>query len=383
MTNDVIILGLGAMGSAAAYHLAQRGKKVLGIEQFASPHDQGSSHGGSRIIRQAYWESPDYVPLVLRAYELWRRLEKDTNRRLMQTTGIAVMGSEIGELASHTIAAANEHSIPIEVLRHEELRRRFPQFVLNRGEIAVYEPGAGYLIPEDCIRAHLQLATRYGADLQFNEKVLSWSVHDDHVEVQTSNGRYEAGQLVIAAGPWANESLREVFPLRVTRQVMAWFQPRAGLSAFLPERFPIYIAEDPEGSEPVYGFPAIDGPDGGMKAAVHGSDVVCTPENVDRAVHDADAERIMRLLRTRIPGMAGEMIRAKTCLYTMSPDEHFIIGAHPGGPLCTVACGFSGHGFKFASVVGEILADMALEGSTAHAISLFSPGRFEVPWGVE
>lgn len=377
MTKDVIILGLGAMGSAAAYHLAQRGARVLGIEQFASPHDQGSSHGGSRIIRQAYWESPDYVPLVLRAYELWRRLEKDTNTELMQITGIAVMGSETGELASHTLAAAGEHSIPIEVLQRNELGRRFPQFALNTGEIAVYEPGAGYLIPEECVRAHLEVAARSGAELRFNEKVLSWSEHDDHVEVVTSSGRYEADHLVIAAGPWANESLRGVFPLQVTRQVMAWFQPHAGLSAFLPGKFPIYIAEDPEGGEPVYGFPAIDGLDGGMKAAVHGSAVVCTPDSVDRSIQDADAERIMRLLRKRIPSMTGEMIRAKTCLYTMSPDEHFIIGAHPRAPLCTVACGFSGHGFKFASVVGEILADLALQGSTRHPISLFSPARFE------
>lgn len=376
MNSDVIILGLGAMGSAAAYHLAARGKKVQGIEQFTSPHDQGSSHGGSRIIRQAYWESPDYVPLVKRAAELWRKLERDTGTRLMHITGCLVVGTEQGELVTHTIAAANEHSIAIEAIERNELGRRFPQFVLQSGEVGVHEAGAGYLVPEDCIRAHLELASRAGAELRFNERVLSWSASPDHVEVRTSKGAYRARHLVIAAGPWANEALGNAFPLRVTRQVMAWIRPRGGVTEFLPGRFPIFVAEDVHGGAPMYGFPAIDGASGGVKAAIHGSDDVCTPENVDRSIHDADVLRVIHALKVRIPELDGELDRAKTCLYTMSPDEHFLIGPHPQFPSCTIACGFSGHGFKFASVVGEILADLSASGSTAHPIGLFSPGRF-------
>jgi sarcosine oxidase len=373
---DVIILGLGAMGSAAAYDLAQRGRRVLGVEQFTSPHDMGSSHGGSRIIRRAYWEGAEYIPLVQRSYELWRRLEKDTGRRLLNITGLLVVGSKDGELVRNTIEAGSSHAIPFEVLEAGEIGRRFPAFVAQRGDAGVYEPGAGYLVPEDCIRAHLELAARAGAALRFEEKVLEWSAETDHVEVRTDKGVYRAGHLVIAAGPWANEALRGVMPLRVTRQVMAWIEPRGGVGEFVPEKFPIYVAEDVHGDAPVYGFPAIDGPGGGVKAAIHGSDVVCTPESVDRTVRSADIQRIRTALKARIPALDGEVVRAKTCLYTMTPDEHFVIGAHPQAANCTIACGFSGHGFKFASVVGEILADLAMTGATEHPIWLFSPGRF-------
>jgi sarcosine oxidase len=378
MAFDAIILGLGAMGSAAVCHLAQRGQRVLGIEKFTSPHDKGSSHGGSRIIRQAYWESAEYIPLVQRAYELWRRLEKDTGSRLLNITGLLVVGARDGDLVRHTIVAGKAHAIPFEVLVAREIGRRFPAFERQPDDAGVYEPGAGYLVPEDCIRAHLELAARSGAELRFEEKVLEWSAEGDHVEVRTDAGVYRAGHLIIAAGPWANEALRGAMPLRVTRQVMAWFEPRDGVSEFLPEKFPIFVAEDVYGGAPVYGFPAIDGPGGGVKAAIHGSDVECTPESVDRTVNDADIQRIRTAVKARIPALDGELVRAKTCLYTMTPDENFVIGAHPRAANCTIACGFSGHGFKFASVVGEILADLATSGTTAHPIGLFSPRRFVV-----
>jgi sarcosine oxidase len=375
MPFDVIILGLGAMGSAAAHHLALRGKRVLGIEQFTSPHDKGSSHGGSRMIRQAYWESPDYIPLVLRAYELWRKLERDTNTQLLHITGGMNIGSRDGDLVTRTIAAAEKHAIPFDVLERSEINRRFPVFVPQPNDVAVHEPHAGYLLPEECIRAHLKLASSAGAKLAFEEKVLSWSVEGDRVEVRTSKGAYSAGHLVITAGPWANELLHALFPLRVTRQVVAWIQPFAGVKAFLPQDFPVFLCEDIHGGPPAYGFPAIDGPTGGIKASIHGSDVVCTPETVDRSIHNSDIRRIVQSLRVRIPALDGELVRAETCLYTMTPDEHFVIGTHPKFSSCTIACGFSGHGFKFASVVGEILADFAAYGSTPHQIALFSPLR--------
>ncbi|HVT96917.1 MAG TPA: N-methyl-L-tryptophan oxidase [Acidobacteriaceae bacterium] len=372
---DVIVLGLGAMGSAAVYHLASRGARVLGIEQFTPAHEQGSSHGGSRIIRQAYFEGPDYIPLVLRAYELWRKLEADSGTELLHNTGGLTLGSSDGELISRTVAAARAHSIPYERFDAAEVRRRFPPIAPLAGDAAVLEPHAGYLLPEACIRAHLNLAERAGAELQFEEKVLEWSAGGGRVSVRSSKRTYEAGHLVIAAGPWANEALRDIFALRVTRQVVAWIAPRDGVRPFLPERFPVFLMEQ-AGGRPGYGVPALDGPSGGMKVAVHGSDDVCTPGTVERTIRAADIERIRQQLSVRIPALLhGELLRAQTCLYTTTPDENFVIGAHPQAANCTVACGFSGHGFKFAGVVGEVLADLATTGTTRHPIGLFDPAR--------
>jgi sarcosine oxidase len=375
MPFDVIILGLGAMGSAAAYHLARRGKRVLGIDQFTSPHNRGSSHGGSRMIRQAYWESPDYIPLVLRAYDLWRSLEKDIGTRLLHITGGMNIGSGDGQLVTRAIAAAEQHSIPFEVLESREINRRFPVIVAQPNDVAVYEPRAGYLLPEECIRAHLKLASAAGAELAFDEKVLSWSAEGDHVEVQTGKASYRAAHLVITAGPWANQSLHELFRLRVTRQVMAWIQPLTGVTPFLAENFPVFLCEDVHGGPPGYGFPAIDGPAGGIKVAIHGSDIECTPETIDRSIHESDFQRIVQNLKVRFPALDGELVRAETCMYTVSPDEHFVIGTHPQFQSCTIACGFSGHGFKFASVIGEMLADLSISGSTSHPVAIFSPLR--------
>ncbi|HEY2860149.1 MAG TPA: N-methyl-L-tryptophan oxidase [Terracidiphilus sp.] len=375
MALDVIVLGLGAMGSAAAYHLASRGARVLGIEQFTSPHEKGSSHGGSRIIRQAYFESADYIPLVLRAYELWRRLEADAGVRLLNITGGLTLGAVEGELVGRTMAAARAHGIPFEALEGADLRRRFPAVSPLAGDVGVLEPHAGYLLPEECIRAHLAMAARAGAGLRFEEKVLKWEAATAGVKVKTSRATYEAGHVVIAAGPWANEALADVFPLRVTRQVMAWIAPRGGEGPFLPERFPVWLAEDPEGGAPAYGVPAIDGDGGGVKAAIHGSEDVCTPDSVDREIHEADLKRIVEKVRLRMPALDADVLRAKTCMYTMTPDENFVIGAHPRFENCTVACGFSGHGFKFAPVLGEVLADLAMTGFTKLPLGIFDPAR--------
>jgi sarcosine oxidase len=363
------------MGSAAAYHLASRGARVLGIEQFTSPHDQGSSHGGSRMIRQAYFESPDYIPLVLRAYELWRRLEADSGAKLLHITGGLTLGAADGDLVSRTVAAAREHSIPFETFDAAEVRRRFPVITPLAHDTGVLEPHAGYLLPEECIRAHLRMAAAVGAEIHFEEKVLAWGSHGGRVEVRTASETYEAGHLVIAAGPWANEALGEFLPLQVTRQVMAWIAPRGGVAAFQPERFPVFLMEDADGM-PGYGFPAMDGPEGGMKVAIHGSREVCTAATVDRAIHDADISRIRRKLGVRIPAIDGEVLRAQTCMYTMTPDENFVIGGYPEIANCTIACGFSGHGFKFAPVVGEVLADLAMTGTSRLPIGIFDAGRF-------
>ena len=376
MAFDVIVLGLGAMGSAAAYHLAARGVRVLGIEQFTSPHDHGSSHGESRIIRQAYFEGTEYVPLVLRAYELWRKLEAHANKRLLHITGGLTLGSPDGDLVRQTLASAREHGIPFEVFEGADITKRFAAVRPVSGDVAVLEPHAGYLLPEACIQAHLKSAQQSGADLHFQETVTGWHVSAQGVEVETSRGRYEAGHILITAGPWASDALKGLFPLKVTRQVMAWIQPQGGVADFTPYRFPVWLAEDPDGGALSYGFPAIDGNEGGVKAAVHGSEEVCTPQTVDRTIHAADLRRLLDKVRLRMPMLDGEVLRAKTCMYTLTPDENFVIGPHPHADHCTVACGFSGHGFKFSSAVGEMLADLATEGKTMLPIRIFDPRRF-------
>ena len=364
------------MGSAAAQHLAARGARVLGIEQFTSPHDKGSSHGGTRMIRQAYWESSDYIPLVLRAYELWEKLERDAGAKLLTITGGLILGSAGSQLVRGGIAAAQAYGIPHDVLSPAETGRRFPAITPLENDVAVYEQRAGYLFPEECIRAQLKVAAQNGAELHYDERVVSWRTQRGRVEVATHRATYEAGRLVIAAGPWANEALRHVFPLRVTRQVMTWIQPAGAIEPFLPGSFPVFLCESPEDGKPGYGFPAVDGLSGGVKAAIHGSDVECTPDTIDRVIHETDGAEVMRRLRPRFPALDGVILKAQTCMYTMTPDEHFIIGQHPQFPTVIIACGFSGHGFKFAPVVGEILADLATTGRTSLPIGIFSPARF-------
>lgn len=376
MTYDVIVLGLGAMGGAAAQHLSERGVKVLGIEQFTPPHDKGSSHGGTRMIRQAYWESPDYIPLVLRAYELWEKLERDSGTKLLTITGGLILGSAQSHLVNGGIAAAQAHGIKYSALSPSEIRTRFPAVAPLDDDVAVYEELAGFLVPEECIRAQLKVAAQCGAELLFDEKVVKWTTHSDHIEVTTCRAVYEAERLVISAGPWANEALRHLFPLRVTRQVMTWIKPSGGVEAFLPDRFPVFLCESPDGGHLSYGFPAVDGSSGGVKVAIHGSNVECSPETIDRAIHEIDGAEVIRQVRPRFPALNGEILKAQTCMYTMTPDEHFILGRHPEYPSVSIACGFSGHGFKFAAVIGEILADLSISGRTNHPIGIFSPTRF-------
>jgi sarcosine oxidase len=376
MSYDVIVLGLGAMGSAATQHLAGRHARVLGIDQFTPPHDKGSSHGGTRMIRQAYWESHDYIPLVLRAYELWEGLEHDAGAKLLTITGGLILGSPESQLVKRGIAAAQAHGIRHSVFSPGEIRARFPAITPLDGDVAVHEKLAGYLFPEECIRAQLKLAARRGAELHFYEKVVNWKAQPGRIEVTTDRAVYEAGHLIIVAGPWANHVLRNLFPLRVTRQVMTWIQPVGGIDPFLPNRFPVFLCDSPEDGLPGYGFPAVDGPSGGVKAAIHGSSIECTPETIDRSIHEVDGGEVIRRLKPRFPALSGEILQASTCMYTMTPDEHFIIGQHPHSPVVSIACGFSGHGFKFAPVVGEILGDLATKGATTHPIALFSPTRF-------
>jgi sarcosine oxidase len=261
-----------------------------------------------------------------------------------------------------------------------ELRRRFPTMRPNPDEVALFESKAGFVRPEETVAAHLSLAASVGADLHFHEPMVSWRpAAGGGVEVVTGTGSHTAGQLVITPGPWAPQLLTDLgIPFSIERQVQYWFQPTGGVDAFRPERHPIYIWEDAAGVQ-VYGFPAIDGPDGGAKIAFFRRGIETTPETIDRAVHDDEIAAMAGAAGSHLPDLPGRFLTAKTCLYSNTPDEHFVIARHPGHEAVTVACGFSGHGFKFVPVVGEILADLATTGSTKHPISLFDPHRFFGP----
>ena len=377
MIYDAIVAGLGGMGSATAYQLAGRGKRVLGLEKFHPAHDRGSSHGRSRIIRQAYFEDPAYVPLLLRAYELWERLERDTDQELMTLTGGLMIGRRESELVSGSVRSAEEHGLPYELLDADEIRERFPPFSPDPGTVALYEKKAGFVRPEETVRAHLDRADALGADLRFEEPILSWEALGNGVRVETPEGSYEAERLVITPGAWAPQVLGDLdLPLEVERQVMYWFEPKNGREPFLPDRFPIYIWEPDDGNW-FYGFPVQDDERGVKAAFYRAGGVLTTPETVDREVHDEEIDFLRAYLAEYLPDLASRCVDARACMYTNTPDLHFVISLHPELEQVAIACGFSGHGYKFCSVVGEILADLATEGSTRHPINLFSPARLK------
>ncbi|HYZ03591.1 MAG TPA: N-methyl-L-tryptophan oxidase [Rubrobacter sp.] len=373
---EVIVAGLGGMGSSAAYHLAGRGKHVLGLERHTPAHDRGSSHGQSRIIRLAYSEDPAYVPLVLRAYELWERLERETGEDLMTLTGGLMIGPPGTTFFEGSKASAEKYDLPYEVLDAAELKRRYPVFEPTPDTVALFEGKAGFLRPEASVKAHLDRASSLGADLRFGEEILSWEPTQSGVLVETASGAYKAERLVVSAGAWAPKLLADLgLPLEVTRQLLFWFDPKGGIEPFLPDRFPIFIWE-PEDGNSFYAIPAHEGPTGGVKVAFFRADGKPTdPETIDREVQDEEVEFIRSYLARYVPGLDGDFLYAKTCMYTNTPDEHFVISTHPQHSQVAIAAGFSGHGYKFCSVVGEILADLTTEGETPHPIDLFSPTR--------
>jgi sarcosine oxidase len=376
---DAIVIGLGAMGSAAAQHLAERGCRVKGFDQFSPPHNLGSSHGLTRIFRRAYFEDPRYVPLLIRSFELWKRLERDTGAALLHLPGVLVLGPTHGELVKRSSESAVAFGLPHSILSAKELKRRYPVFDIDSNTYALLEANAGYLRAEACVEQQLRQAARSGAEIHTNEPVLGWHAdqHGSRVAVRTSRGTYEADHLVVTAGPWAPQLLAELgMPLRVTRQVLYWFEPKDSLDGYREDHLPVYIFES-EGSERVlYGFPLTGPPSEGVKVALHGSDDFCAPESVRRDISATDEESIRERLAKPMPRLAGRLLRAETCLYTMTPDEHFLLGPHPDYPSVTIAAGFSGHGFKFAPVIGEILADIVSNAKTARGVELFSLERF-------
>jgi len=364
---DAIVAGLGAHGSAAAYHLAKRGQRVLGFDRFARGHTLASFGGLSRIIRLSYYEHPSYVPLLIRAWDLWRELERESGETLLTQTGGLYLGPPEGDLVSGALASARLHDLVHELLDNAELKRRYPLFEIEREWIGIFDAQAGWLAPERSVEAHLRVAERNGATLRFAEPIERWERDGDGVRVFSQKGSYRCQRLVIAAGSWLPRLLPQLAPhLWVERNVLFWFEPRGELDAFA--KLPVYIVEDTD--RMYYGFPY--DPDNGLKmAGLHFGDRV-DPDTVDREPSARDEERVRAWLRRRIPLANGERRRAQVCLYTNSPDGHFIIDRE--GPV-TYASACSGHGFKFASAVGEILADLTISGRSSLDIGFLSSDR--------
>jgi sarcosine oxidase len=371
---DIIIIGLGAMGSAAAYHLARRNHRILGLDRFIPPHTFGSSHGQTRIIREAYFEHPLYVPLVQKAYENWAELEQELGRQLFRQTGGLMIGLPDGTLVTGAQRSAQAHNLSCELLTATEIRHRFPGFHPTDEMVGVLEPRAGILFPERCIEAHLEMAQRHGAVLGFEEPVVAWAPDGDGVRVTTSKGEYLARRLLLTAGAWMSRLLPDLkLPLTVERQVLFWFGPNNHPEPFDPRRCPIYIWEHAT-NRIFYGFPELGE---GVKVGRHHEGEITTPEDLRRDVGPEEVEAMRALLRRFMPTVDGPLQTTAVCMYTNTPDSHFLIDFHPNHPHVLLASICSGHGFKFASAFGEILADLLIEGRSFFDLRLFRLERLK------
>ena len=363
------------MGSAALYHLARRGLRALGIERYDVPNDMGSSHGSSRMIRLSYHEHPSYVPLVRRAYELWQQLENGLGQRLLVTTGSLRAGVESSVMFQGSKLACDTYHLPYQVLEGRQVNQRFTGYQLPEYVLAVYQADGGFLNSERCIIAHVTAALELGAQVHGREQVMDWEPAGDGVRVETDRGNYSARNLVVCAGPWTAKLFPELTLSAVPeRQVLAWFLPSRP-ELFRPEAFPVFGMEVEEGR--YYGFPSYEIP--GLKVGrYHHLSQEVDPDTMDRDVHPEDEETLRAFTSRYFPLAAGPTLALKTCLFTNSPDGHFIIDRHPKYPQVSIAAGFSGHGFKFCSVVGEIMADLAQDGETIHDLSLFRLDRLGI-----
>jgi len=370
---DVIVAGIGAMGSAAAYHLTQRGQRVLGLERYDIPNEQGSSHGVTRIIRLAYCEDPSYVPLLQRAYALWRSLQAETGEQLLHITGSIDAGAEDSFVFAGSLRSCREHGLEHEVLDAVQLRRRFPAYRLPANMLGVLQSDGGFLLPERCIVAHVNGALQQGGTFHARERVVRWAAGGGEVVVETDRARYRARRLVIAVGAWAADVFPPLRGIAVPeRQVLAWLQPTAP-ALFQPDAFPVFNIDVADGR--YYGFPVYGIP--GFKIGrYHHREERIDPNSPRHEADEMDEGILRRFAERYFPEGAGPTMTLKVCMFTNSPDEHFVLDVAPDTPEVVIASPCSGHGFKFASVVGEIVADLSLAGSTKHNIGLFRLSRF-------
>jgi sarcosine oxidase len=365
------------MGSATLCHLARRGWRVLGIEQFTPANMLGSSHGDSRIIREMYFEHPLYVPLVQRAYVLWRELEAATGARLMTINGGLMIGPPDGAIVTGTLRSGREYDLECEVLTARETHRRYPAFELSDDLVAAVDPRAGYLDPEACVGAHVSQALAAGADVRTNEKLLSWAPDGEGVSVTTSNGKYFADRLVVAGGAWNNELLPDLhMSLEIERQPVFWLGPEGDTRAYDPERFPIFAYEYKAGHI-CYGFPKNER---GVRAAVmHSGEISQSPDGVRRDVDAREIGPLRAALRPVLPGLSAASVReSATCLFTNTADHDFLIDFHPAYPQVLISSACSGHGFKFSSAIGELQANLLIDGAAGFDLSSFRYGRWSM-----
>jgi sarcosine oxidase len=374
---DAIVVGVGGMGSATVYHLARRGQRILGLEQFDIPHDFGSSHGVTRIIRMAYPEGTGYVPLLRRAYELWRDLETNAGERLLFVTGCVDAGTPDSATVRGSLETCRQFGLEHEALDAGALHEKFPGYRLPDGMDAVLQPDGGFLLPERCVVSYAKAAQVLGAEIHTRERVTGWDAVAGGVEVRTQHETYRARKLVITAGPWASRLCPLLRDLAVPeRQVVLWAQPLRP-ELFKLGAFPVFNLEAPEGR--FYGCPAYGVPGFKIGKYHHRREIV-DPAGVDREIHPDDEAVLREGIRRYFPDADGPALAMKTCMFTNSPDEHFILDAHPEVENVYLAAGFSGHGFKFASVVGEIMTDLALDGGARYAdqLGMFGLARFDV-----
>lgn len=373
---DVIVIGGGGMGSSVASHVAKQGSSVLVLDQFARGHQFGSSHGATRMIRKAYFEHPDYVPLLQRAYKLWQLLEETTGRTLLSQTGLFLCGPQDSPTIRGARQAADLYALELETVEDDEYADRFPGFRIPADADVIYEVDGGMLHVEACVDAYLSLAEKRGAELRWETPVTHWEANDETVKVWTANETIEARSLVITSGSWASDLLSDVpgFPqLQVLRKVMFWFPVTSDAYDFSMGGSGFFF-EMPDGE--YYGFPSLDGEH--IKICEHsGGDVVDHPSELDREVHPADLDRLAGFIENVLPDVDPRPTAASVCLYTMSPDGHFVVDRHPQHENVVFGAGFSGHGFKFASVIGKALADLALERQTELPIEFLGLRRFQ------
>lgn len=370
---DVIIAGLGGMGTATAHYLAGRGQRVLGLDMHQPGHTFGSSHGHHRIIREAYFEDPNYVPFVQRAYDLWAELEGSTGQAgILTITGGLMFGSRDSEIITGALASGRLHGLRYEEFSAREASRQFPGFQLPADMVAVYEPRSGFVAPELAMRAQARAATDHGATLKYGVEVTGWSSDGDGVSVETSEGTFTGQSLVITTGPWAGELVADLgIPLEVRRIVNSYFEPLEPEDYALG-RCPIFLFDAPEGT--FYGFPHLEGV--GLKIGRHDAGQVTDPHTIDRTIATSEVEELRDVLRKYLPGAAGTVRESITCMYTMTPDEHFVIDRHPAYPNVVVGCGFSGHGYKFAPAIGEALGELALGEPPSQPVDFLGLQRF-------
>ncbi|WP_077919792.1 N-methyl-L-tryptophan oxidase [Spirosoma sp. 209] len=385
MIFDAIVVGLGAMGSAALYQLSAHTPRVLGFDQFSPPHTMGSTHGDTRITRQAIGEGAHFVPLALRSYAIWRDLEQRTGHQLLTSTGGLFVGQPNSTVAMHhkpgwldtTIRAAEQFGIPHQVLDTKSLRQQFPQFRYRPGDIGYFEEEAGFLRPERCVTAQLEQARQQGATVRTQERLLGFTATDGGIRVQTDQGVYHGRKLILTTGSWITESLRQT-PYRelltVNRQVLYWFGIEGDYTRYTPDALPVFILNERN----VYGFPAVGGPEGGIKLATETYEHATSPHTVDRTVSESETRQMYeQYVAPNFVGIGPRCVKSVVCLYTMTPDGDFIIDQHPEHRDVLLASACSGHGFKHSAAVGQVLAELALEGRTGFNISPFQLSRFD------